>query len=56
MSWLSDCNAVGKTMTHMDGGRGVVLSIDGKYATIAWEDGMVSTEDEDFLAFVDILP
>ena len=56
MSWLSDCNAIGKTMTHMDGGKGLVLSIDGGYATIAWEDGMVSTEHEDFLSFVDIRP
>lgn len=51
MSWLIDTQAQGKTMHHTDGTKGVVLNVQGAYATLRWEDGIISTEHEDFLIY-----
>lgn len=51
-SWLSDTNGIGKTVQHTDGTRGIVLSIGSDDATVDWEDGMISTENQDYLSYV----
>jgi len=54
MSWLTDCNATGKRMEHIDGSRGRVLSVDGEMAEIEWEDdGSTSLQHEDDLFFIE---
>lgn len=51
MSWLTDTDAVGKTMQDSDGTRGVVLEVEGDKAYVDWEDGTKSWRDEDFLVY-----
>lgn len=51
MSWLSDTEAEGKTMQHMDGEMGTVLQVVDDCAVIRWSDGAISTEHEDFLTY-----
>lgn len=52
-SWLAECGAIGKTMQHADGARGVVREIapNGWTAILEWEDGTTSEEHIDFLTF-----
>lgn len=51
-SWIIDTNGIGKTVQHTDGTRGVVLSAGNGSATVDWEDGLISTEQEDYLTYV----
>lgn len=53
MPWLTDTNAVGKTMQDVDGTRGVVLEVDGDKAYIAWEDNTKSWREESYLTYVE---